>query len=125
MERVESEKDGRLAQKYARNYPVFGRGRVPRASHVGVSVAQFEKKQKVTAFIKTLKTVQPRKQLSFQKILAGIKDGSLFGFILCVIHTPETLKKLFEELPPYLKMSKSVVKILETTCEPAQKKTTF
>ena len=57
----------------------------------------------MTAFIKTLKTVQLRKQLSFEKILAEIKDGSLFGFVLCDIHTPGTLKKLFEELPPMFK----------------------
>ena len=57
----------------------------------------------MTAFIKTLKTVQPRKQLSFQKILAGVKDSSLFRFVLCDIHTPETLKKLFEELTPICK----------------------
>ena len=61
------------------------------------------KSKEVTVFIKTLKTVQSRKQLSFQKILAGIKDGSLFGFVLCYIHTPETLKKLFEELTPIFK----------------------
>ena len=42
-----------------------------------------------------LKTATPKRQLSFQKILEGIQDESLFGL---AIHTPEELKP---EFPSY------------------------
>jgi len=63
------------------------------------------KKPEVTAFIKTLKTVEPRRKLNFDKILKGVYSGELFGFLLCDIHTPEELKSYFKDLPPIFKNS--------------------
>ena len=55
-------------------------------------------KSHIASFLKTLKTVTPKRQLSFQKILEGIEDESLFGLAIIDIHTPEELKP---EFPSY------------------------
>ena len=53
---------------------------------------QSAKRGDIAAYLKTSKTVQPQRQLSFNKIL-GVKNGSLHGFLLVDIHTPNLLKK--------------------------------
>ena len=104
MERVESEKKWKTCAKIHKKLPSIRKQLGTACESCGsVSGIVGEKSKEMTAFIKTLKTVQPRKQLSFQKTLAGAEDGSIFGFILCGIHTPKTLKKLFEKLPPIFK----------------------
>ena len=57
----------------------------------------------VKAFIKTLKAVEPRYQLSFQKILDGIQNDSLYGFLFVDIETPEHLKEKLADFPPIIK----------------------
>ena len=57
----------------------------------------------VISFTKTLKSVRPRRRLSFQKILKGVQSGKLFGFVLVDIYTPNHLKQLFNEFPPIFK----------------------
>ena len=61
------------------------------------------KSPEISAFLKTLKLCKPRYGLNSEKILKGIKDGSLFGMLLCDIETPSYLKPLFAELCPILK----------------------
>ena len=53
----------------------------------------------IVSFLKNLKTVTPKRQLSFQKILEGIEDESLFGLAIVDIHTPEELKPEFDDFP--------------------------
>ena len=57
----------------------------------------------VLSFTKTLKSVRPRRRLSFQKILKGVQCGELFDFVLVDIYTPNHLKQLFNEFPPIFK----------------------
>ena len=54
-------------------------------------------------FTKTLKSVRPRRRLSYQKILKGVQSGELFGFVLADIYTPNHLKQFFNEFPPIFK----------------------
>ena len=51
----------------------------------------------ISSFLKTLRCVEPRKQLSFEKILKGIKNCTLYGFLLVDIHTPDELKPKFAD----------------------------
>ena len=53
--------------------------------------------------IKTLKAVEPQNQLSFQKILDGIQNDSLYGFLFVDIETPEHLKAKLADFPPIIK----------------------
>ena len=55
------------------------------------------------SFTKTLKSVRPRRRLSFQKILKGVQSGELFGFVLADIYTPNHLKQLFNKFPSIFK----------------------
>ena len=55
------------------------------------------------SFTQTLKSVRPRRRLSFQKILKGVQSGELFGFVLADIYTPNHLKPFFNEFPPIFK----------------------
>ena len=55
------------------------------------------------SFTKTLKSVRPRRRLSYQKILKGVQNDELFGFVLVDIYTPNHLKQLFNEFPPIFK----------------------
>ena len=57
----------------------------------------------IVSFLKNLKTVTPKRQLSFQKILERIEDESLFGLAIVDIHTPEELKPEFDEFPLIVK----------------------
>ena len=60
-------------------------------------------KPHIASFFKTLKTVIPKRQLPFQKILEGIEDKSLLGLAFMDIHTPEELKPEFDGSPLIVK----------------------
>ena len=51
------------------------------------------------SFTQTLKSVRPRRRLSFQKILKGVQSDELFGFVLADIYTLRHLKPFFNEAP--------------------------
>ena len=57
----------------------------------------------VASFLKKLKCVEPRNQLTFEKIIEGIQSESLFGLLICSIHTPEELKPKFSDFPSIIK----------------------
>ena len=62
-----------------------------------------KKRPEVAEFVKTLKTVQPRRKLSFDQILKGIQNDTLFGLLIVDIHTPTELKPLFADHPLIIK----------------------
>ena len=64
---------------------------------------QLSLEEDVIFFTKTLKSVRPRRRLSFQKILKGVQNGELFGFVLADIYSPNHLKQFFNEFPPIFK----------------------
>ena len=73
---------------------------------VQITECQWLKKRRnpeIAAFIKNLKLIQPRHQLNSQKIIDGVKNGSLFGFVQVDIFTPEELKPKFRDLPLIIK----------------------
>ena len=72
------------------------------AGYEVISIRQCEwnvlkKRPEVAEFVKTLKSVQPRRQLSFNKILHGIQNDSLFGLLIVDIHTPTELQPIFSD----------------------------
>ena len=64
---------------------------------------KMKKRPEVAEFVKTLKTVQPRRKLSFDQILKGIQNDTLFGLLIVDIHTPTELKPLFADHPLIIK----------------------
>jgi len=62
-----------------------------------------KKSIRIQAFLKRLKLCKPRYNLSSQTILEGIKEGHLFGMLLCDIETPDHLKPYFSEFTPSFK----------------------
>ena len=63
-----------------------------------------DKKQPgIASFLKTLKCVQPKRQLSFNRILEGVKKKELYGFLIVDIHTPKNLKYYCRDFPPIVK----------------------
>ena len=62
-----------------------------------------KKHPKISSFLKTLKCVEARKQLSFEKILEGIKNDTLYGFLFVDIHTPDELKPKFADFHMIIK----------------------
>ena len=58
---------------------------------------KMKKRPEVAEFVKTLKTVQPRRKLSFDEILKGIQNDTLFGLLIVDIRTPTELKPLFAD----------------------------
>jgi len=54
-------------------------------------------------YIQKLKCVQPRHQLSYQKILDGIQGDSLFGLLFVDVETPPDLQKELEDFPIVMK----------------------
>ena len=64
---------------------------------------QLAKRNDIAVYLKTLKSVQPKRQLSFQKILEGVKNGTLYGFLLVDIHTPNHLKEKYKDFPLIIK----------------------
>ena len=65
-----------------------------------------EKKLKqphIAAFVKNIKSVQPKKQLNFEKILRGVQNDQLYGFLFVEIRTPEHLKEKYSDFPMIIK----------------------
>ena len=60
---------------------------------------RMKKQSEIVSFLKTLKCVQPKHQLSFEKVVKGIKNKKLFGFLIVDIHTPEDLKNFCRDFP--------------------------
>ena len=48
---------------------------------------RMKKRSEIAEFLKTLKTVQPRRKLSFDQILKGIQNNTLFGLLIVDIHS--------------------------------------
>ena len=66
---------------------------------------QLTKRADIAAYLKTFKAVQPKRQLSFNKILGGVKNGTLYGFLLVAIHTLNHLKKKYKNFPLITKIT--------------------
>ena len=64
---------------------------------------RMKKQSEIVSFLKTLKCVQPKYQLSFEKILKGIENKELYGFLIVDIHTPEDSKHFCRDFPPIIK----------------------
>ena len=64
---------------------------------------RMKKQSEIVSFLKPLKCVQPKHQLSFEKIVKGVKNKELFGFLIVDIHTPEDLKHFCRDFPPIIK----------------------
>ena len=64
---------------------------------------QLAKRADIAAYLKTLKSVQSKRQLSFHKIVEGEKNGTLYGFLLVDIHTPNHLKEKCKDFPLIIK----------------------
>ena len=60
---------------------------------------ELKKQPQISAFLKTLRYSKPRRQLSKEKILNGIRTGELYGFVFVDVFTPENLKEKFEDFP--------------------------
>ena len=58
---------------------------------------KLKRSPEVALFLKELKCVEPRNQLTFEKITEGIQSESLFELLICSIHTPEELKSKFSK----------------------------
>ena len=52
---------------------------------------RLKKRANVSAYVKSLKLVQPKRQLTFDKILESVKNGTLYGFLIVDIHTASRL----------------------------------
>ena len=72
---------------------------------------QMKTHPEIFSFPKTLKCVELRKQLSFEKILDAIKNDTLYGFLFVDIHTSDELKPKFADFPMIIKTS--MLKIAE------------
>ena len=64
---------------------------------------KIKRNPEVASFLKKLKCVEPRNQLTFEKFIEGIQSESLFGLLISSIHTPEELKPKFSDFPPIIK----------------------
>ena len=57
----------------------------------------------LSPFLKTLKSVTLKQKLSFEKILKGIRNEILYGFLIVDIHTANELKAKFKDFPLIIK----------------------
>ena len=73
---------------------------------------RMKKRPEIAEFPKTLKTVQPRRKLSFDQIVKGIQNNSLFGLLIVDIHTPTELQPLFADHPLIIKIQWCHARIL-------------
>ena len=64
---------------------------------------RMKRQSEIVSFLKTLKCVQPKHQLSFEKIVKDIKNKELFGFLIVNIHTLEGLKHFCRDFHPIIK----------------------
>jgi len=62
-----------------------------------------KRRAKVAVFVKTLKCVQPRRQLSFEKIIEGIQTDDLFGLLFVDVETPADVQKELQDFPVVIK----------------------
>ena len=58
---------------------------------------KIRKQPEVSSFLKTLKSVTPKRKLCFEKILEGVQNETLYGFLIVDIHTPDKLKENFKD----------------------------
>ena len=61
------------------------------------------KQSHVAVFVKNIKSVQPKKQLNFEKILQGVQNDQSYGFLFVDIHTLEHLKEKCSDFPMIIK----------------------
>ena len=54
---------------------------------------KIRKQLEVSRFLKTLKSVTPKRKLCFEKILEGVQNETLYRFLIVDMHTPDELKK--------------------------------
>ena len=66
---------------------------------------KIRKQPKVSRFLKTLKSITPKRKLTFEKIVKGIRNESLYGFLIVDIHAPNELKEKFKDFPLIIKNS--------------------
>ena len=59
---------------------------------------KMKKNPRIASFLASLRTVTPKRQLLFQKILEGIQDESLFRFVIVDIFTPDEKKTEYDEI---------------------------
>ena len=58
-----------------------------------------QKTIKSLLFSKTLKSVTPKRKLCFEKILQGVQNETLYGFLIVDIYTPDKLKENLKTFP--------------------------
>ena len=51
----------------------------------------------LSLFLKILNSVTPKRKLTFEKIVKGIRNETLYGFLIVDIHTPDELKEKFKD----------------------------
>ena len=61
------------------------------------------KQPHIAAFVKNIKSAQPKIQLNFEKILQGVQNDQLYGFLFVDIYTPEHLKEKYSDFPMIIK----------------------
>ena len=61
------------------------------------------KQSHTAAFVKNIKSVHPKKQLNFEKILQRVQNDQLYGFLFVDIHTHEHLKEKYSDFPMIIK----------------------
>ena len=93
-----------------------------------VEMREFEwlktrKQPEVSRFLKTLKSITPKRKLTFEKIVKGIRNESLYGFLIVDIHTPNELKEKFKDF--LLRTVLFLEKTLVTICKTWQRSITF
>ena len=64
---------------------------------------RIKKQEEIASLLKTLKYVQPKRQLAFKKILEDVKNKELYGFLIVDIHTLKDLKHFCKDFPPAIK----------------------
>ena len=79
------------------------RGRISCGVRQRMRVAENKKQPEIASFLKTLKCMQPKRQLAFEKILEGVKNKELYGFLIVDIQTTEDLKHFCRDFPPMTK----------------------
>ena len=68
-----------------------------------MSIKTVGKRADIAVYLKTLKAVQLKKQLLFNKILEGVKNRTLYVFLLLDIHTPNYLEEKYKDFPLIIK----------------------
>ena len=54
-------------------------------------------------FCKNVKISNPKWKLCFEKIVEGIQNETLYGFLIVIIHTPNKLKEKFKDFTLIIK----------------------